>query len=113
MPLQLKTPFFTLLAILSTPMQGQEAIDLTGVWQTKLAPPNKGIEEQWFKSPSFPEVLTLPGCIQEQGYGKIPKPKTTWWNRKIPVRWNTSRPWVKEYATTGNLKTLACYAINC
>lgn len=40
--------------------------------------------------------LTLPGCIQEQGYGEVPGPKTIWWDGKTLEGWFTSRPWINR-----------------
>ncbi|RED47817.1 sugar-binding domain-containing protein [Seonamhaeicola aphaedonensis] len=76
----MKYMFFTVLtAFLSIICYGQKVINLAGEWQVKLDTENKGIEEQWFNENTFTDVLTLPGCIQEQGYGNIPGPNTPWY----------------------------------
>ncbi|AJR04974.1 sugar-binding domain-containing protein [Siansivirga zeaxanthinifaciens] len=87
----MKHTFFTVLTFfLSIISYGQQEINLAGEWQVKLDPKNKGIEEGWFNESSFSDVLKLPGCIQEQGYGNIPGPETPWYG-------NT------EWAGTGGL----------
>ncbi|TWO34556.1 hypothetical protein E1J38_001495 [Seonamhaeicola sediminis] len=84
------TVFVFFLIAITLPTFSQQTIDLAGQWQVKLDPKNKGVEEQWFNEKSFSDVITLPGCIQEQGYGDIPGPNTPWYG-------NT------EWAGTGGL----------
>ena len=97
-----------LLAVSMSLAFGQEKINLAGEWQVKLDPQNKGMEEQWFTKNSFTDVLTLPGCIQEQGYGEVPGPNTIWWDGKTLEGWFTSRPWINpKYNTAENFKTQA------
>ncbi|RED47818.1 sugar-binding domain-containing protein [Seonamhaeicola aphaedonensis] len=97
-----------LLAISTSLAFGQEKINLAGEWQVKLDPQNKGMEEQWFTESSFKDMLTLPGCIQEQGYGEVPGPNTIWWDGKTLEGWFTSRPWINpKYNTAENFKTQA------
>lgn len=43
-------------------------IDLSGEWMIKLDPEDKGLSEQWFNN-EFNDRITLPGSLQEQGYG--------------------------------------------
>ena len=58
--------FLTLvLAAFAILASGQKTISLSGEWQVKLDPQNKGVKEQWYNEKSFSDVLTLPGCIQE------------------------------------------------
>ncbi|WP_147676485.1 sugar-binding domain-containing protein [Algibacter pacificus] len=102
-----KTIFYILLLAQCYFAFGQDKLNLVGEWQIKLDPNNIGIQQQWFNEKSFPNTLTLPGCIQEQGYGEIPSPKTIWWDGKTLGGWFKSRPWVKEYNKAGNFKTQA------
>ncbi|MGD2095429.1 MAG: glycoside hydrolase family 2 TIM barrel-domain containing protein, partial [Phycisphaerales bacterium] len=59
---------------------GGEEIDLTGQWNFKLDSDNVGIDEQWFLQ-KLPERITLPGSLQEQGYGDRPSANTQWTSR--------------------------------
>jgi hypothetical protein len=59
---------------------GIEEIDLSGQWYFKLDRDNIGINEKWF-SHKLPEKITLPGSLQEQGFGDKPSAKTQWTSR--------------------------------
>lgn len=95
------------LTILSILTFAQESVNLAGEWQVKLDPDDIGIEETWFNASSFPDVLNLPGCIQEQGFGEIPGPTTIWWDGETLEGWFKERPWMNEYSTAENFKTQA------
>lgn len=85
----------------------QSVINLAGTWNVKLDQDNIGIEQEWFKSVSSLEKVTLPGCIQEQGFGEIPSPNTIWWSGNNLKGWFASRPWIKKYNTDATFKTQA------
>jgi len=55
-------------------------IDLAGEWGFALDPDDKGIEEGYYTE-TFSESLSLPGCLQEEGFGNIPGPDTLWWRQ--------------------------------
>jgi hypothetical protein len=59
---------------------GVEEIDLSGQWNFKLDRDNAGINEQWF-SRQLSDKITLPGSLQEQGFGDKPSAKTRWTSR--------------------------------
>ncbi len=92
-----KLIFAIIFAVSSVFAFAQETISLAGEWQVKLDPQNKGIEEEWFKEASFPDVLTLPGCIQEQGYGEIPGPETPWYGNTEWAGTGGLNGWGPEY----------------
>ncbi|HBQ64485.1 MAG TPA: glycoside hydrolase family 2, partial [Clostridiales bacterium] len=46
-------------------------IDLTGFWEFRLDPENRGIKEKWYQE-SFNEKIWLPGSTDEAGYGVKP-----------------------------------------
>lgn len=52
-------------------------IDLSGQWMFRLDPSDKGILENWNDS-IFNEYITLPGALQNQGYGDDVTAKTDW-----------------------------------
>ena len=79
-----------------------DTIDLAGVWNIALDPQRKGIEEQWFGR-EFTNSVTLPGCLQAQGYGEIPGPETKWWPGQRTLQNHT--PALAKYNQPGNFKT--------
>jgi hypothetical protein len=68
------------LLILTCVAFGGEEIDLSGQWNFKLDRDNVGMDEQWFLR-KLPEQITLPGSLQEQGYGDKPSANTQWTSR--------------------------------
>lgn len=52
-------------------------LDLSGEWTFRIDPNDVGIEEQWYNQ-SFPQSISLPGSLQEQGYGFAPSAETEW-----------------------------------
>ncbi len=65
------------LLVLTCVAYGGEKIDLSGQWSFKLDRDNIGINEQWFLQ-KLSERITLPGSLQEQGYGDKPSANTQW-----------------------------------
>ena len=99
--------FFIVLLLINTIAPAQEIINLAGEWTIKMDPENKGINEGWYKNTAFNNILRLPGCIQEQGYGNIPDMETKWWKEETLYEWFQSSPWLKEYQSADNFKTQA------
>ncbi|MCM5664038.1 sugar-binding domain-containing protein [Galbibacter mesophilus] len=95
------TLFFTITAI----TVAQEVINLAGEWEFKLDPKNQGIEEKWFETASFKDIIRLPGCLQEQGYGNIPNIETEWWGGETMEEWFGERPWLGVYTEASNFKS--------
>lgn len=52
-------------------------LNIDGEWLFRLDPTNKGIQEQWFND-HFSASITLPGCLQNQGYGNEVTSQTEW-----------------------------------
>ncbi len=50
---------------------------LHGVWRFQLDPENRGMTEKWYEQ-NLAEAISLPGSVQEQGYGNDPSPDTHW-----------------------------------
>ena len=46
-----------------------DTIDLQGLWQVRLDPDNRGIEEHWYGT-NFPLKINLPGTTDEAGLGQ-------------------------------------------
>ncbi|MFV0580524.1 MAG: sugar-binding domain-containing protein [Parabacteroides gordonii] len=52
-------------------------IDLSGQWMFRLDSLNRGVQESW-QNIAFNEFITLPGSIQNQGYGNDVTKNTSW-----------------------------------
>lgn len=60
--------------------QDKMLVDLSGQWNLKLDPNHEGIRKHWYNQ-EFTHSITLPGCLQEYGYGEKPGPETKWWTK--------------------------------
>ncbi|MFI3321068.1 MAG: hypothetical protein R3Y50_00905 [Rikenellaceae bacterium] len=74
--------------------KGTQSVDIAGQWQVQLDPENIGVTEQWFNR-SFSSTLSLPGSLQEQGYGEKPQPSTVWW---VPLDLEARHPSLEKYS---------------
>jgi len=73
---------------LAAPESSPKPIDLSGAWQLRLDPEDKGIDENWQKLKKFPApakpdpslagTVNLPGSIQAQGFGVKPTLDGPW-----------------------------------
>jgi hypothetical protein len=61
-----------------------EVIPLAGEWRVALDANNVGQKQEWYAAlPPGCGSLTLPGTLQEQGYGKIPNFQTKWVAKRV------------------------------
>lgn len=51
-------------------------ISLAGQWQFRQDPKRQGVAEKWY-SESFSDTIMLPGSMEENGYGDIPRVPTS------------------------------------
>lgn len=58
-----------LLLSLDIPTQAQQVESLSGTWQFRLDPEDKGLKESW-QSAAFSDRIALPGTTDEAGYGE-------------------------------------------
>ena len=58
-----------LLLSLDIPTQAQQVESLSGTWQFRLDPEDKGLKENW-QSTAFSDRIALPGTTDEAGYGE-------------------------------------------
>ena len=84
-----------------------DMVNLAGEWNIKLDPDGDGIEVECYKNSSFNNILRLPGCLQEQGYGNVPDIETKWWGGESLYQWFQSSFWLKDYQPADNFKTQA------
>ena len=55
----------------------QQTIDLSGEWQFRMDPNDRGIDEKWFED-DFSETVNLPGSMVENGKGNDITLETEW-----------------------------------
>ena len=80
----------------------QKQIDLSGEWAFELDPDDVGITEQWYNQ-SLTGRITLPGSLQEQGYGNDISTDTRWTGQVVDRSWFTA-PEYEKYRQNGNIK---------
>lgn len=97
-----------LLLALSLSRGFGESINLAGEWQFMPDPNNAGLANRWFDQKTFSERLHLPGCMQAQGFGDKPGPKTSFWVGYRTNGWLTVEfPFLLRYNTETNYKNFA------
>jgi hypothetical protein len=77
-------------------------IDLSGKWAFALDASDVGIREQWYNQP-FADTLTLPGSLQEQGYGSDVGVHTQWTGQIVSRSWYDA-PEYEKYRQEGHIK---------
>lgn len=95
--------FVILLLVMACTTTREESLDLSGEWQFKLDPEDKGITEKWFEKASFNDRIHLPGSLQEQGYGHDVDVSTQWTGQVVDSSWYTT-PEYEKYRQKGNIK---------
>ncbi|MDR1937684.1 MAG: beta-galactosidase, partial [Tannerellaceae bacterium] len=73
-----------------------------GKWQVKLDPEDTGVNEQWFNT-AFGDPITLPGSLQEQGYGNDVDINTPWTGQIVDSSWYKAPEYAK-FREKGNVK---------
>ncbi len=87
---------------------GVEKIDLSGQWDFSLDRDDVGIGQRWcernlpVRQAGLPEKISLPGSLQEQGYGDKPSADTQWTSR-IGMKL-LSDPRFTEYVNSDDFK---------
>lgn len=92
----------TLSILLSGCSSMDKELDLSGQWQIKLDPEDKGLQENWSLT-DFTETLSLPGSLQEQGFGYDVSLSTEWTGQIVDRSWYDA-PEYAEYRKEGNIK---------
>ena len=77
-------------------------IDISGEWSMKLDHEDIGLNEKWFNK-TFNDVITLPGSLQEQGFGNNIDVNTKWTGQIVDNSWYTA-PEYEKYRQEGNIK---------
>lgn len=77
-------------------------LSLAGEWKFALDPEDIGVSEQW-QSKEFPDIVRLPGSLQEQGKGDDIGINTKWMGSVVDKSWYTADEYAK-YREPGNVK---------
>lgn len=93
---------WTLLLVLAGCSTSQKDLSLSGQWQFKLDPNDVGKSEQWYNT-TLNNQITLPGSLQEQGYGYDVDTETQWTGNIVDKAWYTAPEYAK-YREKGNIK---------
>jgi hypothetical protein len=82
--------------------QATNETDLSGEWAFALDPGDVGVKEQWYNKP-LEGVITLPGSLQEQGYGEDVTVNTQWTGQIVDSSWFKAAEYA-PYRQPGNIK---------
>ncbi|MDR2040588.1 MAG: beta-galactosidase, partial [Bacteroidales bacterium] len=93
---------YMMMVILLGCSASQKNIDLSGSWRFRLDPDNVGEIQQWYHT-IFNDPITLPGSLQEQGYGYDIGIDTKWTGGIVDRAWYTA-PEYEKYRQKGNIK---------
>jgi len=88
------------LASCQSQRSSEQLIDLSGTWNFALDPDNKGVKEEWYKT-TLPETITLPGSLQEQGFGDDVTLQTKWTGQIIDTTWYKSPVYARYMEKNG------------
>ena len=58
-------------------MEKRQTCDLAGIWRFEIDKEDRGFAEHWEKR-RLTQTITLPGCLQAQGYGDAISEDTPW-----------------------------------
>ena len=77
-------------------------LDLAGPWKIRLDPDDVGVRQQWFHQ-KWVQRMSLPGSLQEQGFGDDVSVETALTGSIIDQSWFTAREYAK-YRRPDNVK---------
>ncbi|NMD35948.1 MAG: hypothetical protein GYA73_08690, partial [Planctomycetes bacterium] len=81
---------------------GPAPLSLAGRWRFQLDREDAGIKDRWFER-ALPESITLPGALQNQGFGDEISVRTEWTANVYDRTWYES-PAFEAYRRPGNVK---------
>ncbi len=67
-------------------MEKRQTCDLAGIWRFEIDKEDRGFAEHWEKR-RLTETITLPGCLQAQGYGDAISEDTPWVQSLYDALW--------------------------
>lgn len=97
----------TLIALLALFNQAQaspvpDTLDLAGDWRFALDRADVGVTESWFSNP-LPDLIKLPGSLQERGFGDDISTNTVWTGSLNERSWFTADRYA-PYRQPGHVK---------
>ncbi|MCC6142394.1 MAG: hypothetical protein IT368_01180, partial [Candidatus Hydrogenedentes bacterium] len=93
-----------LLSTLAGTVWAGEVLPLYGEWRFRLDPGDEGIAGEWFRA-TLPEVVTLPGSLNENGVGDPITAETAWTGTMTSRMWHED-PRFAPYRDPENTKIL-------
>jgi len=79
-----------------------QRIDLSGKWEFKMDPFDRGVEEQWYSKP-MDDVIVLPGSMTTNNKGNEVTVQTPWTGSIVDSSWFFA-PQYAAYRRAGNIK---------
>ena len=67
-------------------MEKRQTCDLAGIWRFEIDKEDRGFAEHWEKR-RLTQTITLPGCLQAQGYGDAISEDTPWVQSLYDAMW--------------------------
>ena len=67
-------------------MEKRQTCDLAGIWRFEIDKEDRGFAEHWEKR-RLTQTITLPGCLQAQGYGDAISEDTPWVQSLYDALW--------------------------
>ncbi len=96
------TPVLCFLLYSACAQPSINQINLAGTWNFKIDSLDEGINENWFNQ-TFPETVTLPGSMAENGKGNDIGVNSKWTGSIIDRSWFTEEKY-SRYREEGNIK---------
>lgn len=91
-----------LLWLASCQKQRTDTIDLSGEWQFRMDPEDRGVGEEWFVK-ELPETVLLPGSMAENGKGNDVTLRTKWTGGINNAQWYDD-PDYAPYVDSANVR---------
>ena len=76
-------------------MEKRQTCDLAGIWRFEIDKEDRGFAEHWEKR-RLTQTITLPGCLQAQGYGDAISEDTPWVQSLYDALWYQRRVTIQE-----------------
>jgi hypothetical protein len=91
-----------LIAAISCSAPVEQTVDLSGTWQFRADPEDRGLSEGWYDA-AFEEAVNLPGSMVENGKGNTITVETRWTGAVIDSSYFTDDKYA-PYRQPGNIK---------
>ena len=95
-------PIIVCALLMGAPARGVERVSLAGQWRFALDGADAGVAQRWFER-SLEQRVTLPGALQNQGFGEDIRVDTKWTGEVGMEAW-LKGPQYAKYRQPGNIK---------